>query len=429
MPLLPIAHSIPPKSQAYAQAVIDTIARDRLEFSMYMANSKSYSNPRVQGSGDAIREIDQFIATLHGQTLDQKLQALRDLALTLGTASLTPGGIPSFALKEVEFGLADDVMPIAFSPDGKLFITSGDDSRINVRKIDNGQLVCSFPHPNPVYEISFSPNGQLLGTACEDALGRIWDVPGRRQPPVKLFQHQGKVYDIQFSRKGSFIATASEDTTAILWDASTRRRFHTYPHQQPVLDLEFSPDERWLATVGQSNVAFIWDTLNGAKICDVRHQDTINGIASSPDGKLLATASSDMTAGLWDTFRGQQVKTFIHSLDVNIVAFSPCGKLLATASNNWTVGLWDTSTGHAVRTLPHNGVVTDVMFLGDGRFLATISGACVRVWDVNTGKEVCWHSHMDDIDNFVQDPNGTRLLTFTELDGVHMLHLGQFISL
>jgi WD40 repeat protein len=145
-------------------------------------------------------------------------------------------------------------------------------------------------------------------------------------------------------------------------------------------------------------------------------------VAFSPDGKRLATlVRSDQGPAIkmWDAQTGQELTTFKgHTGAVKSVAFSPDGKRLACGSATWDstkrdygageVKVWDVQTGRELLVLKHTGAVYSVAYSPDGKRLVSaarkpdgkpLAGAGqesgppamvgeVKVWDAETGQEV-----------------------------------------
>jgi tetratricopeptide (TPR) repeat protein len=71
-------------------------------------------------------------------------------------------------------------------------------------------------HDGPVHFIAFSPDGRLLLTSSADHTARMWLVASAR-PVGRPLRHQGIVRFATFSPDGQQVVTASDDRTAQLW--------------------------------------------------------------------------------------------------------------------------------------------------------------------------------------------------------------------
>jgi hypothetical protein len=80
--------------------------------------------------------------------------------------------VPEFI--ELE-GHTDVVTSAAFSPDGKIVVTAGDNT-VRIWDVATGKELKILGYTNFVQSVVFSPNGKMFVTASGDKTARIWDV-------------------------------------------------------------------------------------------------------------------------------------------------------------------------------------------------------------------------------------------------------------
>lgn len=322
---------------------------------------------------------------------------LFNVTLLMYLASLTAanGQAPTDRLPDgaiARFSPGASVYTIAFSPDGKLLASGGDDNAVILWNIaDRSERETFIEHSKSVTSVAFSPDGKTLASTSLDGYVRLWHVSseGRR---ISL-RHGGWVESVAFSPDGKTLVSGGEDQegSVKLWNVSQKRDIATFPgHESIVESVAFSPDGQLVASASRDKTIKLWDvadqqlhkTLSG-------HSSVVHAVVFSPDGETLASASRDNTIKLWKVSSGENSATFEIRNNLYVyaeaVAFSPDGKLLASACVDYTVKLWDVVNHREVPTLiRHHGGVTSVAFSPDGRMLASGSrDRTVLLWDLS----------------------------------------------
>lgn len=297
--------------------------------------------------------------------------------------------MPELVVQTGHTGLT--VNAVAFSPDGRLLATGGDDDLIIIWDSASGhELRALVGHSGYVNSLSFSPDGRLLASGSSDSLIKLWDMTGGAEIQT-LAGHKGIVNEVAFSPNGSILASAGEDGTIRLWDVKGGKETATFSGESGgVSSLALSPDGRLLAGGINDSLVRIWDISTQKAVFDLPgHSDSVISLAFNPDGKTLASGSMDKNVKIWSVASGKELRTIEDSRErVYDLAFSPDGRTLAGGSLGTM--LWDASTGKLLSELRPPGEVESVYaiaFSPDGKTLATGSnGSETILWDVAAAK-------------------------------------------
>ena len=342
-----------------------------------------------------------------------------------------------------------DLNDVAFSGDGSMLATTGDDGAARVWDPATGELLFEFvtDEPGPVIGPSFSPDGTLCrgvlprrrACACSTSpratspprsmpcgrrprsvpTERGWpsDPSGSRSrspswstwPRVRSSSRlrgsndQG-TGDVEWSPDGRWLGTAGLDGVARIWDADTgEQRFSMTGHTAGVVGLDWSPDSTRFATGSNDGTAKVSEITDGGvrELLSFSARDTsggLGGVVFSPDGERLMTGDAAITAvKIWDasaTGGGEwpnvpSVEYF--GLPYSAADFTPDGRQTCLVGHtDGSVSISDVETGDLLRTIePRSGSDEEVGYVDlsdDGQLLATASAeGPVNVWDAATG--------------------------------------------
>ncbi len=273
-------------------------------------------------------------------------------------------------------------------------------------------------HTDNVVAVAFSPDGLKVLTGSKDKLAKLWN-PETGAEALTFTGHSDWVNSVAFSPDGTQVLTGSGDSTAKLWPVYGGAATKTFSgHIYGVYSVAFSPDGTKVLTGAGDGTAKLWDAATGDNLKTFTgHTDEIHGVAYSPDGTQVLTASHDKTAKLWDVATGLVVRTFTGHTDyVLAVAFSPDGTKVLTGSTDHTAKLWNRSTGALIRTLTgHANEVPSVAFSADGARMLTSGGYfddSVKLWTVSTGALIgTLTGHSTGVWSAVFSPDGTQVLS------------------
>lgn len=185
---------------------------------------------------------------------------------------------------------------LAFSPDGTLLATGGDDGRIFLWEIPSGKQVRSLDgHKGRICALVFSPDGRRLASASGDETVALWN-PIEGQRLLSGEGHEGCVLSLAFSPDGKTLASGSFDNTIRLWDVPTNKLRGTLAaHDGAVSALAFTPDKQLLLSAGYDRRVVFWDAQKGSerqRLQSPRRAGEITGLVVGADNRFVVAGTS-----------------------------------------------------------------------------------------------------------------------------------------
>lgn len=229
------------------------------------------------------------------------------------------------------------------------------------RDIPIGRLgrsyIAELPQGSRATGASFSDDGALLATVCEDNTARLWDVETQAElgtfskPSIKLAQLDGQ------GRR--MVVAGDGDETVFLWHRQPRRELALKGHTRAIAAFAFSPDAKRLATASLDGTARLWvpDVEVQRSTPLLGHRGRVLFARFSPDGERVLTAGiDDNTARLWDIASQEPIAELAVTNQVLLdAAFGPGGEYILTTHADGDARLWSGRGGTLLRSVAGHG--------------------------------------------------------------------------
>jgi RNA polymerase sigma factor (sigma-70 family) len=246
-----------------------------------------------------------------------------------------------------------------------------------------------------------SADGKLLATTGQDRLVRLWDTATGKELRSWPFKPHFPGA-LGFSHNGKTLAIADAGHTIRLLDVSTGAEVEQPAgNRSSAVRAFFTPDGRTAVTADLIDSTLRWWDPQRGKL--LRKQEwpapevAISAVAS--DCRTLFSWGSDQPVRTWDLATGKETRRWPANFGLSYPSAlvpSPDNKTLALLYQQPDIVLADAVTGKELRRLKaHTPYPSGAAFLPEGRFLTWGPDARVRVWDLDTGREITWFAFAD----------------------------------
>ncbi len=395
----------------------------------------------------------------------------KNLASTSGDAIILWDARSGRQLKQLRHRSDNPSRPhltaLSFSPDGAE-IAASDHSQVYIWEVETGLELLSFPIGSQRgfihdLEICYSPDGERLAVVAGTSV-LLYDSPTGALTGNLTNENQRAAFTgICWTPDGAHLVATTLDPAVVAWNTESHQlvrrfevkkdsvfststtisadgqtlvaatggilhfwRFADGQHLKNIeLDADYiqtlvlTPDNKTLIVGCQDGIIRIVDIEAGKLLRKIDGRLWIGrSIAVSPDFKTVALGPVFPTIRQWDIGTGEELFPELtstgHDAEVQCVAWSPDGRVIASGGPNHQINLWDAETGKLRLKIASSSSANRMAFTPAGRQLLTSweNAGMIRVWDVDTGKEVrTIESGMKKVRAFALTRDGKRLLS------------------
>jgi eukaryotic-like serine/threonine-protein kinase len=335
-------------------------------------------------------------------------------------------------------GHTQDVVSVAYSPDGRWLLSGGDDGSVRLWRATDGQLERVLgSHTRGIDHVIFSADGRLAASSGLDRIVQLFALDGSSAPrsisveggfrialtpdgsqlivgsqsgvihiydtqsgqlQKTLHHHTSRTHALSFAPNGQQLLVASWDRTVSVWDLkSFEQRQLLTDFDAEVTAIEFSHDGQWVAMAESDSVIHIRRWPSGERSHRIRVPDGARfpQLAFAPDDRVLLGTTADGTLRAWHLSSGQ-ILTAIDLMPEGKLfsaAFAPDTQRLVTGNLSGRATLWSLKDVFDFQLLPAAPVERAATMPGalsaDGRFAAIgVDEGRVDWWDLKLNKRL-----------------------------------------
>ena len=289
------------------------------------------------------------------------------------------------------FNHGTEVSCIGFGAKGS-FVATGGRNSVKLWGIDSFKVIRELQHPGKVNSIDCHEHLDLVASACEDGMTRLWNMQTGECQTLTSSQDAPMRY-VRFDPKGERVLGVDAANKVTVWRISDGTLLNSgISHESQPKNKRFfcrpifvRGGTRLITTADRK--LFLWDTSTWNLALEVEMETLSSGFSASEDGRLIVASSNSAVSSLisLDGDRLNSKHSLLNARQCSCGDISLDGEVCATASTSGIIQLWDTKTGeptHQVRHVEHLQKLQFERFDGSQHLIAGGSDGTLRIWNL-----------------------------------------------
>lgn len=290
------------------------------------------------------------------------------------------------------------------------------DGRVTLWSAESRQQVGTLVGLEGLSQLSWSPHGNLLASACADGVVRVWPAESGEAliPPISIPVEA----NVAWSPDGAWLAWGSQDGNVALWSlvsSALPRQILSSAGDFPLVVWSSGSDQLLVAHSSSGTLELLdSDSGNTLASTDLRY---IIDYAWSPESLRLAAITLRDKLQVWEYVAGNDTLRQVFQSSnlpqpgtpLRALAWSSDATYLATAGADNLIRLWDAEKGEYIREFDNQAMVVSLAWRPGSLQLAAWGGEYVRLWDATDGQLIASYEFSDYPGNLVWSPDGVHL--------------------
>ncbi len=273
-----------------------------------------------------------------------------------------------------------NITTLAFSPDSKMLVGSGQENIIHLWDSHSGQHIHMFSgHTSSVRALSFSSDNKTLVSGSDDGTVRFWDTTTKQQR-LNISGHWRGIDALAFSADSKTLISGITDATIHKWDIETGQLTSTLVgrYGERILAFHVGKDlfacrSSYFEEDNEKIIIRSIDTGNKYTSIDIENFPDATGTTFSQDGETLVFATKEKVK-YWKIFPSRLSFEFVPHENVEYcnnlkLEFS---KRYTDRTDPWVVGFFESIHSQRVHTLASSpdskllAIYTDIHIKDEG---------------------------------------------------------------